>query len=346
MDADDRPAASPCCAPRTAPVGTEPSSAVTSNADRPGLDTIEAAPTDTSGQVLVPGGTFTMGDAFGEGYSADGEQPAHRVTVAAFFLDPVAVTNERFAAFVEATGWVTDAEHIGVSAVFHLAFDGDPSHVRHRVGATPWWLAVDGADWRHPEGPHSSIDHRGDHPAVHVSWFDAHAFCRWAGTTLPTEAQWEYAARGGLAGRRFPWGDELTNDGEWRCNIFQGHFPTDNTGDDGHLTTAPVDAFTPNGYGLHQLAGNVWEWCADWFSPFTYRDRAAGPVTDPGGPAIGSSRVMRGGSYLCHDSYCHRYRVAARSSTTPDSATANIGFRCANPALATSERRNEYQPLG
>ena len=162
---------------------------------------------------------------------------------------------------------------------------------------------------------------------MHVSWYDAQAYAAWAGKRLPSEAEWEHAARGGLAGKRFAWGDELTPRGRWMCNIWQGEFPTHNTEEDGWLTTAPVKSFVPNGYGLSNTAGNVWEWCADWFESGYY---AQSPATDPQGPETGEQRVMRGGSYLCHHSYCHRYRVAARSSNTPESTSGNTGFRCAS----------------
>lgn len=270
-----------------------------------------------------------MGDHFDEGYPADGEVPLHEVELSPFYIDPTPVTNAQFSRFVKSTGWVTEAEELGVSAVFHLAFQGSRQDVLHRVAAAPWWLAVRGADWRHPGGPGSDIIHRQNHPVVHVTWNDAQAYCAWAGKVLPTESQWEYAARGGLAEARFPWGDELTRRGSWRCNIWQGTFPVQNTEEDGHLTTAPVKTFAPNGYGLYQTSGNVWEWCEDRFAADYY---ARSPRVDPPGPPAGTDRVMRGGSYLCHSSYCHRYRVAARTSSTPDSAAANIGFRCANPA--------------
>lgn len=267
-----------------------------------------------------------MGDAFDEGYAADGETPVHDVHLDAFGMDATAVTNAQFATFVKDTGHVTDAEEFGVSAVFHLAFEGDPGAVVNRPADTPWWLAVRGADWRHPEGPGSDVVRRQNHPVVHVSWYDAQAYAAWAGKRLPTEAEWEYAARGRLVGARYVWGDELTPRGRWMCNIWQGTFPTTNTLEDGYLTTAPAKSFAPNGFGLYAMSGNVWEWCADWFDAAFY---ARSPAQSPTGPGDGERRVMRGGSYLCHDSYCNRYRVAARSSNTPESTAANIGFRCA-----------------
>ncbi|GAA2902670.1 hypothetical protein Acy02nite_30440 [Actinoplanes cyaneus] len=279
-------------------------------------------------QVTVPDQDFLMGDAHGDGHPADGEGPVHRVRVQAFDIDATAVTVADFRAFVEATGFRTDAEQYGWSAVFHLAVT-DPERVAGRMAGTPWWLGVEGADWAHPGGPSSAAEN--DHPVVHVSWNDAQAYCAWAGRRLPSEAQWECAARGGRAGLRYPWGDELPGAG-WACNIWQGQFPETNTGADGWITTAPVRSFAPNDYGLYQSVGNVWEWCADWFSPRYY---AQSPVDDPRGPALGTARAIRGGSYLCHDSYCNRYRNAARSSNTPDSSTGNLGFRTV--ALSISE---------
>jgi formylglycine-generating enzyme required for sulfatase activity len=288
---------------------------------------VSAGPRSTRGQVRIPGGVFAMGDAYGEGYPADGETPVHEVTLRPFLLDRIAVTNAQFATFAKATGYVTDAEEFGSSAVFHLVVDAPKSDILGQATGSPWWIEVAGACWRHPEGRDTSIGSRQDHPVVHVSWKDAHQYAAWAGKRLPTEAEWEFAARGGLAGARFAWGDELTPGGRWMCNIWQGTFPTRNTLDDGYLTTAPARHFRPNGYGLHQMAGNVWEWCGDWFSPAYY---AESPADDPPGAASGEGRVMRGGSYLCHDSYCNRYRVAARSSNTPESSAGNLGFRCAN----------------
>lgn len=273
-------------------------------------------------QVSVPGQTFEMGDAQGAGRGADGELPVHPVGVAEFSIDATSVTNADFARFVDDTSYRTEAENFGFSAVFHMALRADESDVVGSPPATPWWLGVRGADWRHPGGEQSSLDGLEDHPVVHVSWNDALAYCRWAGRALPTEAQWECASRGGLQGARYPWGNDLGE--EWRCNIWQGTFPTVNTEADGWLTTAPVRSYEPNGYGLWQTVGNVWEWCADWCDPAYY---AQSPALEPRGPDRGEVKVLRGGSYLCHDSYCNRYRNSARSSNTPDSSMGNAGFR-------------------
>ncbi|MCX5394347.1 formylglycine-generating enzyme family protein [Streptomyces sp. NBC_00094] len=274
--------------------------------------------------ALLPGGTFLMGTDADDGYAADGEGPVREIRLAPFLIDTTTVTNEAFAEFVDATGWVTLAERFGTSFVFAGLLPDDVRGGRP-VPATPWWREVAHADWRRPEGPGSDIADRMDHPVVHVTWRDARAFARWAGKRLPTEAEWEYAARGGLPQARYPWGDEREPGGVHRMNVWQGEFPASNTGADGYLGTAPADAYEPNGYGLYNTCGNVWEWCADWFHPTWH---ATGPRTDPVGPPSGDRKVMRGGSYLCHDSYCFRYRVDARSSNTPDSSAGNIGFRC------------------
>jgi formylglycine-generating enzyme required for sulfatase activity len=275
--------------------------------------------------VMLDGGTFLMGTDDTDGFPADGEGPVREIELRPFWIDPFAVTNERFAGFVRDSGYTTDAERFGWSFVFGglLPDDFPPTQ---GVAQAPWWRQVHGASWKAPEGPETNVENRLDHPVVHVSWRDAAAFCEWAGLRLPTEAEWEYAARGGLEQKRFPWGDEREPDGEHRMNVWQGTFPSKNTLDDGYLGTAPVDSFPPNGFGLHNTSGNVWEWCGDWFDS-SYP--GASPSSNPSGPEMGEAKVIRGGSYLCHDSYCNRYRVGARSSNTPDSTTGNMGFRCA-----------------
>jgi formylglycine-generating enzyme required for sulfatase activity len=280
-----------------------------------------AAAVAVSDLVDLPGGAFTMGTDGTYGYREDGEGPAHEVVLGAFAISRYAVSNAEFAAFVEATGHRTESERCGWSFVFAGLLPPDFPDTR-AVASARWWRQVEGADWAHPEGPQSSIGDRPDHPVVHVSFEDAQAYCAWSATRLPTEAEWEFAARGGVAGARFPWGDELEPGGERRMNVFQGSFPVS----DGAAGTVPVGAFAPNGFGLHNVTGNVWEWTADRFDPDYYR---RSPAEDPRGPESGSRRVMRGGSYLCHASYCNRYRVDARGSNTPDSSVGNLGFRVA-----------------
>jgi len=280
--------------------------------------------------AAIPGGTFRMGGMDEDANPGDGEGPVRDVSLSPFFIDPTAVTNHQYAKFVDATGWVTDAERYGWSYVFHL-FVGDRQHryVRGRLAGAPWWLAVQAATWRNPEGPGSTVDRREQHPVVHVSWRDASAYAAWAGKRLPSEAEWERAGRGGLDQARYPWGDVLVRKGRWRCNIWQGSFPDENSAEDGHVGTAPVMTYPPNGLGLYESSGNVWEWCADhWSATWHAEDRPATRI-DPVGPPTGPARVIRGGSYLCHESYCNRYRIAARSSNTEDSTTGNTGFRCA-----------------
>ena len=267
-----------------------------------------------------------MGTEDEEGFPADGEGPVRDVALRGFRIAPKAVTNAQFATFVKATDYCTDAERYGWSFVFYGFIPSGWAAKALGPADAPWWRAVDGAYWKAPEGPGSDIGVRQNHPVVHVSHNDATAFCEWAGVRLPTEAEWEYAARGGLRQRRYAWGDELTPRGAHRCNIWQGTFPTRNLEEDGYAGTAPVDAYRPNGFGLYNVAGNVWEWCSDWFSPDFH---VTGPRVDPTGPPSGVARVVRGGSYLCHRSYCNRYRVAARTKNTPDSSTGNTGFRYA-----------------
>jgi len=256
----------------------------------------------------IPAGTFLMGNDGPDAVPGDGEGPTRAVTLDAFRIGATTVTNAEFAAFVRATRYITDAERFGSSFVFYLQL-GEAGRIAAPavVSTLPWWLPVEFASWQRPEGPGSHVHDRGGHPVGHVSWNDAMAYCAWAGTRLPSEAEWERAARGGLEGRRFAWGDELLDaTGVLRCNVFRGQFP--NAPLPG-WQPAPVDARSgePNGFGLHNVCGNVWEWCADRLE--------------------GERRPLRGGSFLCHDSYCNRYRVAARSSNTVETSTGNIGFR-------------------
>ncbi len=310
----------PCCAPTKARANVLETSRMASAAR------VRVTRGSTEGMIRLDGGRFQMGSEDADSIVADGEGPVRPVTVDPFWLDRYPVTNAQFAEFVGVTGYKTEAEVFGWSFVFigHLPDKGanhdHPENLR-------WWRRVDGADWRHPEGHAISMEtERANYPVVQVSWNDAVAYCAWAGKRLPTEAEWEFAARGGLEGKRFPWGDELTPGGIHLCNVWQGEFPDLDIAEDGYSAPAPVDAFPPNGYGFYTITGNTWEWCSDWFSPdhHLYSTRE-----NPVGPQSGQTRAMRGGSYLCHASYCNRYRVAARTSNTPDSATTNLGFRCA-----------------
>jgi formylglycine-generating enzyme len=261
--------------------------------------------------VHLAGGTTSIGSADPEHPE---EWPVREVTLAPYRIARTAVSNAEFAEFVRATAHRTDAEAYGWSFVFGGLLPDDFPPTRG-VAAAPWWREVHGADWAHPEGPHSGLDGRLDHPVVHVSRRDAEAYVAWRGARLPTETEWEHAARGGRTGDPFPWGSELEPGGEHRMNVWQGTFPAENSGADGWRGTCPVDAFPPNGYGLHNTTGNVWEWCA-------------GGWGDDDPEAV-TSAVSRGGSYLCHASYCRRYRVSARQPQSPDSSAGNLGFRIA-----------------
>ena len=277
--------------------------------------------------VRLDGGPFLMGAESTESFVHDGEGPVRKVVIDPFYVDRYPVTNERFAEFVAATEYPTEAERFGWSFVFRgdMVPEAISRLVTDTVLEAPWWCKVPGANWRHPEGPDSSIDTRPHHPVVHVSWNDAVEFARWAGKRLPTEAEWEFAARGGLEQKLYPWGDELTPGGKHLCNIWQGVFPTLNTAEDGFSGAAPVDAFPPNQFDLYSVTGNAWEWCSDWFDPLFH---TVSTRTNPIGPPRGTAKIIKGGSYLCHRSYCNRYRVAARTSNTPDSTTTHMSFRC------------------
>jgi formylglycine-generating enzyme required for sulfatase activity len=275
----------------------------------------------------LDGGSFLMGTDDTEGFPADGEGPVRKISLDPFYIDTYPVTNEAFAEFVRVTGYHTEAERFGWSFVFngHISADEFARTVEATVLGAEWWCKVRGADWRHPEGPNSEISSRSAYPVVHVSWNDAVQYSRWAGKRLPTEAEWEYAARGGLEQKLYPWGDVLTPDGRHLCNIWQGNFPHTDLAEDGYSGPAPVSTYEPNRFGLYTITGNTWEWCTDWFHPNFHAHAAQ---FNPTGPASGAAKVIKGGSYLCHRSYCNRYRVAARTSNTRDSSAGNIGFRC------------------
>lgn len=277
----------------------------------------------TDGMVKLDGGRFLMGTESQEAFVADGEGPVRDVTVDGFWMDARPVSVEQFREFVRATGYRTESERYGWSFVFHSHVNEEL--IEDRVGGVTWWCKVSGSDWAHPFGPGTSAEEHLPFPVTHISWNDASEYARWAGKRLPTEAEWEYAARGGLEQKRYPWGDDLNPDGLHLCNIWQGDFPHKDLGEDGLTAVGPADSYPANGYGLYGITGNAWEWCADWFHPSWH---VTANRVNPIGPPMGTTRVMKGGSYLCHRSYCNRYRPAARTSNTPDSATTNISFRC------------------
>ena len=308
-----------CCAAWRAELGASagPTAGAGGAADLSVAAPVEEVRARAERAVLIEAGAFRMGTEDADRHRGDGESPVRSVEVPAFGIDATCVTNAEFAAFVGETGYVTEAEEFGWSFVFGALLGKELRRASRKPPGTPWWRAVDGARWDRPEGPGSTVTERGEHPVVQVSLRDAEAFAAWCGMRLPREAEWEKAARGGLDQARYAWGDQLTPGGEHRCNIWQGGFPVRNTLEDGFLGTAPVRSFPPNGFGLYEVAGNVWEWCSDrWESGQT-------------ASLTGDVRVMRGGSYLCHDSYCNRYRVAARSSTAAEDASGNKGFRLA-----------------
>ena len=305
----------PCCTPERLPSPT-----LISNHEA--LQPVRSSSRALAADQLIdlPAAVFWMGDDGPSSHAADEEGPVRSARVDAFAISAHAVTNAEFGEFIRHSGYVTDAERFGWSFVFAGFLPAALRRAAPRPEHTPWWCAVSGATWSTPEGPGSDIDARADHPVVHVSWNDARAFCRWAGARLPTETEWEYAARGGLSRARYPWGDELDEDESFRCNIWRGSFPARNTAADGYRSTAPVKAFEPNGFGLYNVVGNVWEWTADpWLIDHDDTPRDASD----------SRKAMRGGSHMCHDSYCNRYRVSARTSNSADGSSGNIGFRIA-----------------
>lgn len=264
--------------------------------------------------VYLPGGSFLMGTNDKDRNLLDQEGPIKEVHVKPFYIDKTVVSNEEFKEFVNDTNYITDAERYGWSFVFYKFLSKKQLKESITPESTPWWFAVKKASWFKPEGGDSNISGRLNHPVVHVSWNDAQAFCKWAKKRLPIEKEWEFAARGGLEQKRYPWGNNIYPNGKYVCNIWQGDFPEINTMEDGYLGTCPVDAFPFNGYGLYNFSGNVWEWCSNIFDNSNKSDK--------------NYKAIRGGSYLCHDSYCNRYRIAARSSNSLDSSSGNMGFRC------------------
>ena len=316
-----------CCMPSRS--GSLPPPAAGAGAIGPITATDATIP--RGGWIELGGGNFRMGSDAADGYPEDGEGPSREVCLSPFRIAATTVTNAEFSRFVRATQYVTDAERVGLSHVFYLQVDPAVRRsVRQVPRGLPWWLPIEFACWQRPEGPGSSTVDRQDHPVVHISWNDAQAYCDWAGCRLPTEAEWEFAARGGLEHARFPWGDAA--DLEARCHVWRGSFPA-SPAPGWHPVPVAVTALPPNGHGLHHATGNVWQWCADWFSPAFHLETAA---RDPLQQRITGRRSQRGGSFLCHASYCNRYRVAGRHGNTPASTSGNCGFRVAAARAQTA----------
>ncbi|MGH2643948.1 MAG: formylglycine-generating enzyme family protein [Chitinophagaceae bacterium] len=316
------------------------------------LSSIPSGKTSHQGMIWIPAGKFMMGATDNEG--RPDEYPAHEVKVNGFWMDKHEVTNAEFRRFIEATGYVTTAEQKpnwnqmkkqlppgtpkppdSVLVPGALVFT-PPSYPVPLDNPAVWWKWVRGADWRHPTGPGSSIKGKDNYPVVDISWYDAEAYCKWAGKRLPTEAEWEYAARGGLVEKKYPWGNQDPEQGKPKANTWQGNFPNKNTDWDGYYGTAPMMSFPPNGYGLYDMAGNVWEWCNDWYSANYYQSLSGKITENPQGPTQSydpmqptvSVKVIRGGSFMCNPSYCKGYRVTSRMMSSEDSGLENLGFRC------------------
>jgi sulfatase modifying factor 1 len=293
----------------------------------------------TNNMVWIPGGSYMRGSESGQG----DEKPVREISISGFWLDATEVTNDQFSEFVEETGYVTVAERRPDPSQFPgvdpsllkaggIVFKppGEPVSLRNHYA---WWTYVAGANWRHPTGPGSDIQGKGHYPVVQMAWEDAVAYAQWAGKRLPSESEWEYAARGGIAGNEFIWGNEVTPNDQWHANVWQGDFPNQNTVADGHYLMAPVRQYPPNPHGLYDMAGNVWEWCLDWYMPDYY---AKSPSQNPPGPNQSydpnepgmPKKIMRGGSYLCSDLYCEGYRLWWRMKSAPDTAMSHTGFRC------------------
>ena len=312
---------------------------------------IKEGKADHSQMAYIPAGEFLMGATDTEG--RPDEYPQHKVKISAFWIDQTEVTNASFAKFVKATGYVTTAERKpnweelkaqlpegavkppdSVLVASSLIFSA-PKKINNLNDASQWWVWKKGADWKHPNGSNSNLKGKESYPVVHISWDDAQAYCKWAGKRLPTEAEWEYASRGGLKNAIYPWGDEAIEKGKAKANTWQGNFPVKNTNLDGYNQLAPVKSFQPNGYGLYDTAGNVWEWCSDWYRPDFYEkqkgttENPLGPEDsyDPMEPSV-PKKVVRGGSFMCNASYCKGYRVTSRMKTSKDTSLAHTGFRC------------------
>ena len=348
--------------PMPAAAGTTTSPSTTPGFGPTVANTAKAPTPAPAGMVWIPGGEFSMGAADSP---SDGEvgmqatkdsRPVHRVYVDGFFMDATDVTNAEFARFVKATSYVTVAERkprqedyptappenlVAGSVVF-----SPPDHAVPLNDHFQWWSYVKGANWRHPTGPNSNIAGKENYPVVQIAYEDAVAYAEWAGKRLPTEAEWEFAARGGLAGKPFVWGGEFTPDGKWMANTHQGHFPNQDTGTDGHVGIAAVKSYPPNGYGLYDMAGNVWQWTSDWYRPDYYQQlaNAGGVARNPQGPTNPwdpdepneKKKTHRGGSFLCTDQYCSRYIVGTRGKGEVSTGTNHLGFRCVKDGKSSS----------